>query len=159
MDTIKGAHVQVLFTNCHTAHLAPQEEDEKNQQDEDSVSDSHTWCDLCCPKTSSYGCSITGTRDGLIWEVLSLCKCMCVCTCVCVWSFGAVGMCICISCTSPGHLPPTQNCSSNWQVHIYTISGFSPPSITGLSRIFTVLVKKGGQPETNPTGVLLFHRG
>ena len=58
---------------------ASTEERQREPQDEGSVPEFTTWCDLCCPRRGSSAKSLRGTRDGLIWEDVLECVCVCVC--------------------------------------------------------------------------------
>ena len=56
---------------------ASTEERQREPQDEGSVPEFTTCCDLCCPRRGSSAKSLRGTRDGLIWEqVLGVCVCV-----------------------------------------------------------------------------------
>ena len=85
---------------------ASTEERQREPQDEGSVPEFTTCCDLCCPRRGSSAKSLRGTRDGLIWEeVLGVCVCVCVCVSL-LW--------FCYVAPSETCIPPTDHCSISW---------------------------------------------
>lgn len=81
---------------------ASTEERQREPQDEGSVLEFNTWCDLCCPRRGSSAKSLRRYQG---WSDLG--GCLGVCVCVCVFSFVILLSWI----HKVSHLPPPQLCS------------------------------------------------